>query len=82
VTKEELQKALGIRLRARREELTRPLTRVARDAGLSFGFVSQLELGRNAPSLHVLYCLAKALDLSLVALFADIDAARPEPEKL
>jgi len=78
MTKEELRTAVGSRLRARRKELHLSLQAVGRGAGLSFGFISQIEMGRNFPSLDALYRVAKALDLSLVALFAGIDATRTE----
>lgn len=80
MTKEEFRTALGSRLRARRKELHLSLQAVGRTAGLSFGFLSQIEMGRNFPSLDALYRVTRALDLSLVALFISIDAARPEPE--
>lgn len=76
MTKHELCTAVGARLRARRLELALTLTDVAVGAELSVGFVSQIERAVNAPSLYNLYRVAKALDLSLVRLFTEIDGAK------
>ena len=43
---------LGKRLRDRRQQLGLTLKRVADGAGLSVGFISQIERGLNAPSLY------------------------------
>lgn len=76
MTKHELCTAVGTRLRARRLELSLTLSDVARAADVSPGFVSHVELATNAPSLYNLYRVAKALNLSLVRLFTEIDGTK------
>ena len=57
--------ALGARLRARRKALGKTMQQVADDAGLTIGFISQVERGISKPSLSSLYNLAKALEASV-----------------
>lgn len=52
---------LGHRLRARRHELGLTLKEVADDAGLSVGFISQVERGLTAPSLSSLVSISGVL---------------------
>lgn len=67
--------ALGRALRARRAARAWTLEEAARAAGLSVGYLSMVELGRNAISLPRLARLAAALQVSLSELFAQ---AQPE----
>jgi transcriptional regulator with XRE-family HTH domain len=53
---------LGERLRLRRRELGLTLQEVADGAGLSVGFISQVERGLTAPSLSSLVGIAKVLN--------------------
>ena len=61
-------KALGARIRARRKVLGKTMQQVAEEAGLTIGFISQIERGLSTPSLSSLYNVAKALEAS-VAMF-------------
>ena len=54
--------ALGAALRARRKELGLTMQFVADEAGLSVGFISQVERGLTSPSLASLVSLAGVLD--------------------
>jgi transcriptional regulator with XRE-family HTH domain/quercetin dioxygenase-like cupin family protein len=56
--------ALGSRLRAARRERGESVRGLARRIGCSASLLSQIELGRTAPSVGVLYSLARALDVS------------------
>ncbi|TRV78858.1 helix-turn-helix domain-containing protein [Streptomyces sp. 130] len=65
----------GIRRRRRALELT--LAEVARRAGLSVPFLSQIENGRSRPSMGSLQRIADALDTTAVQLMATAQAPRP-----
>ncbi|NEB75181.1 helix-turn-helix transcriptional regulator [Streptomyces sp. SID14478] len=65
----------GIRRRRRALELT--LADVARRAGVSVPFLSQVENGRSRPSMNSLQRIADALDTTAVALLAAAEAPRP-----
>lgn len=57
--------ALGTSLRARRKELRLTMQSVADAAGLSVGFISQVERGLTSPSLGSLASIAAALDTEI-----------------
>ncbi|RKT55595.1 helix-turn-helix domain-containing protein [Saccharothrix australiensis] len=61
---------VGLRLRAAREAAKMSLREMARRVGLSPSFVSQVELGRAAPSVGTLYAMVRELGLSLDSLMA------------
>ena len=65
--------ALGRALRARRAGRAWTLEEAARAAGLSVGYLSMVELGRNAISLPRLARLAAALQVRLPDLFAQAE---------
>ncbi len=56
---------LGMRLRNRRKELGLTLQAVADGAGLSVGFISQVERDLASPSLTSLLAIARVLDMSV-----------------
>lgn len=60
--------SLGERLRDRRRELNLTLQHVANEAGLSVGFISQVERNISAPSLSSLAAIAALLELPLSGL--------------
>jgi len=62
--------SLGERLRARRKALGLTMQKVADDAGLTIGFISQIERGLASPSLSSLAAVSRVLDLDQSALFA------------
>lgn len=59
--------SLGRALRQRRKEIGKTMRQVAREAGLSEGFVSQVERGLSTPSLISLCNLASSLEASVEA---------------
>ncbi|WP_394435287.1 helix-turn-helix domain-containing protein [Streptomyces sp. SGAir0957] len=65
----------GIRRRRRALELT--LAEVARRAGVSVPFLSQVENGRSRPSMSSLQRIADALDSTAVELLAAAESPRP-----
>ena len=70
--------SLGDRLRARRKAIGKTMQQVADEAGLTIGFISQIERGISTPSLTSLYNVAKALDAS-VDMFVTTAPARTHP---
>ncbi len=60
--KAEAHRSLGEGLRQRRRALGLTLKEVAEGAGLSVGFISQIERGITAPSLSSLVSVARVLD--------------------
>jgi transcriptional regulator with XRE-family HTH domain len=61
--------ALGARLRARRKALGLTMQKVAEDAGLTIGFISQIERGLASPSLSSLAAVSRVLDMDTGELF-------------
>ena len=70
---------LGVRLRARRTERGRSLTETAASAGVSKGFLSQLERGRTRASVATLRRLAAVLEITLPDLLAEPGAPDGPP---
>jgi transcriptional regulator with XRE-family HTH domain len=68
VAEDMIQNALGESLRLRRKELKLSMQSVADQAGLSVGFISQVERGLTAPSLASLASIARVLGLPLSTL--------------
>jgi transcriptional regulator with XRE-family HTH domain len=62
---------MGMRLREARQHLGLGVRELARQLDLSASLVSQIELGRVAPSVSTLYALTNALGVSMDSLFAD-----------
>lgn len=72
---DEIRLSLGDALRQRRKELGLKMQSVADDAGLSVGFISQVERGLTAPSLGSLASIARVLDLRLRDILDQPDGA-------
>jgi transcriptional regulator with XRE-family HTH domain len=64
------QLALGLAVKARREELGRTQETVANDTGLHQRWISNVETGKRNPSYGSLRRLAAGLDLSASELLA------------
>lgn len=67
---------VGARLRARRLERGLTMAEVAERAGLTTGFISQLERDLTAASLSSLYRICAALELRVGDLIDDVPAGR------
>jgi transcriptional regulator with XRE-family HTH domain len=57
-----LDEALGRKIHTRRKALGLTLRQVAGRAGLTYGFLSELENGKKSICIRNLYALANALD--------------------
>jgi len=66
--------SIGEALRKRRKELKLSMQIVADRAGLSVGFISQVERGQSTPSLSSLNSMAAVLDLPMSSLLEQPDA--------
>lgn len=75
-TKGRLYVRLGAELRRLRIAADLTLAEAHKRAGVSLGYISQIELGKNAPSLAVLCRLAAAVG----AAPGDVVAAATAPE--
>jgi len=64
------REAVGHELRAERQRQERTLTDVARQAGVSMQYLSEIERGLKEPSSEILGAVSGALDLRLVDLTA------------
>ena len=67
---------VGARLRARRLELGLTMAEVAMRAGLTAGFISQLERDLTAASLSSLYRICAVLGMRVGSLVDDVPAGR------
>ncbi len=68
---QEVLARIGARLRAARVERKLTLEQVASAAGLTKGFLSQLERGESSASIASLLALCSVLDVSIAALLDD-----------
>lgn len=67
---------VGARLRARRQELGLTISQVAGQAGLTAGFISQLERDLTSASLSSLYRICAVLGIRVGNLVDDVPAGR------
>lgn len=75
-----LRQVIGEELRRRRNEQSRTLRDVSRDAQVSLGYLSELERGQKEASSELLAAVCLALDTPLSSLLAgvSIEVARRE----
>jgi len=78
---EDLRPALGRRVRELRRALGLSQERLAERADLHWTYVSGIERGLHEPGLNVLSNLAKALQVSLPEIVADLKPSRRRPPK-
>jgi DNA-binding response OmpR family regulator len=71
-----LRESLGTAIRERRKALGLTLAQVARRTGVSLGYLSQIELGKNSASIETLYRISLGLGLRMADLFQTI---QPSP---
>lgn len=67
----ELQRKIGEKIREGRKSQGLTLAQLADRTGLSVGFLSQIELGKNSASVETLYRLARALRVEPGDFFQD-----------
>jgi len=77
VPDESLAPMVGANLRRLRTRRGLSLERLGRRAGLSRAMLSQVELGRSAPTINSLWKIARALDVTFAALVAPQSEATP-----
>lgn len=70
VPAESLTPTVGANLRRLRTRYGLSLERLARRAGVSRAMLSQIELGRSAPTINSLWKIARALNVAFAALVA------------
>jgi DNA-binding response OmpR family regulator len=69
LTPEVLLESLGAAIREKRKALRLTLAQLAQRAHISLGYLSQVELGKNSPSIDSLYKICLGLGITLAELF-------------
>jgi CheY-like chemotaxis protein len=67
-----LREALGGAIRERRKALGYTLAEMARRTGVSLGYLSQIELGKNSASIETLYRISLGLGIKMAELFLTV----------
>jgi CheY-like chemotaxis protein len=67
-----LREALGSAIRERRKALALTLAQMAQRTGVSLGYLSQIELGKNSASIETLYRISLGLGIKMAELFQSI----------
>ena len=69
MTEDALKEALGAAIRERRKALNLTLANMSDRTGVSLGYLSQIELGKNSASIETLYRVCLALGIKMSELF-------------
>jgi DNA-binding response OmpR family regulator len=69
MSEEALREALGNAIRERRKAQGLTLARLAQRTGVSLGYLSQIELGKNSASIETLYRISLGLGVRMSDLF-------------
>jgi DNA-binding NtrC family response regulator len=72
MSEDALKQALGNAIRERRKALTLTLAQMAQRTGVSLGYLSQIELGKNSASIETLYKISLGLGIKMAELFQTI----------
>ncbi len=72
MTEDALREALGAAIRERRKALGFTLSNMSERTGVSLGYLSQIELGKNSASIETLYRICLALGMKMSDLFTAI----------
>lgn len=67
-----LREALGAAIRERRKALGLTLAQMAQRTGVSLGYLSQIELGKNSASIETLYRISLGLGIKMAELFQTV----------
>ncbi|MFO0926330.1 MAG: response regulator [Gemmataceae bacterium] len=67
-----LREALGAAIRERRKALGLTLAQMAQRTGVSLGYLSQIELGKNSASIETLYRISLGLGVKMADLFQSL----------
>ena len=69
MTEDALKEALGAAIRERRKAMGLTLANMSDRTGVSLGYLSQIELGKNSASIETLYRICLALGMKMSELF-------------
>jgi CheY-like chemotaxis protein len=69
-----LRESLGAAIRERRKALGLTLAAMAQRTGVSLGYLSQIELGKNSASIETLYRISLGLGIKMAELFQTVQA--------
>lgn len=72
MTEEALRESLGAAIRERRKGLGFTLSNMSERTGVSLGYLSQIELGKNSASIETLYRICLALGIKMSELFTAV----------
>ena len=72
MTEEALRESLGAAIRERRKALNFTLSKMSEMTGVSLGYLSQIELGKNSASIETLYRICLALGIKMSELFTSV----------
>jgi CheY-like chemotaxis protein/DNA-binding XRE family transcriptional regulator len=67
-----LRESLGAAIRERRKGLGLTLAQMAQRTGVSLGYLSQIELGKNSASIETLYRICLGLGIRMAELFQTV----------
>jgi len=67
-----LRESLGNAIRERRKALGLTLAQMAQRTGVSLGYLSQIELGKNSASIETLYRISLGLGIKIADLFQTV----------
>jgi CheY-like chemotaxis protein len=70
-----LRESLGSAIRERRKALNLTLAVMAQRTGVSLGYLSQIELGKNSASIETLYRISLGLGIKMAELFQTVQPA-------
>jgi CheY-like chemotaxis protein/DNA-binding XRE family transcriptional regulator len=72
LSEEALRESLGTVIRERRKKLGLTLAQMAQRTGVSLGYLSQIELGKNSASIETLYRISLGLGIKMAELFQSV----------
>jgi CheY-like chemotaxis protein/DNA-binding XRE family transcriptional regulator len=72
MSEEALRESLGGVIRERRKGLGLTLAQMAQRTGVSLGYLSQIELGKNSASIETLYRISLGLGMKMAELFQSV----------
>jgi DNA-binding response OmpR family regulator len=80
MSEEALRETLGAAMRERRKALGLTLAQLSERTGVSLGYLSQIELGKNSASIETLYRITLGLRLKLSDLFQVVQIPGEAPK--
>ena len=72
ISESALRESLGAAIRERRKALGLTLAQMAQRTGVSLGYLSQIELGKNSASIETLYRISLGLGMRISELFQTV----------